>query len=328
MNGFFRGWLYRLWVFGGLAAVVGIVLYVGLTTKPGAPPPYPTIGAAVGVYLIGILVLQAIGIARGKPRDDATHVPTGPSDQPPKTDEELMAVLALPDEDGTRASRRRQAASESYGFTWAQWLPLAATAVLLPLAGFLWVTGAVPQVWQPLGPTGPGIPVAAIPGLVIVVILFLLLPRTLRRARQISDDYNAPLGLAIDKTPQVILLPRVGTGGVGAHIVGPTTFAGRRYGRDVLIDTYAGSSAVLVGCETAEFTLAGDRGPLTVETGVAPAAVAAFLANLDDSRFNGIRIAADPSGIRIDRRGASHKQGWLLDLWLAERLADLQQVTD
>lgn len=325
MQGFFRSWVYRIWVFGGLAVVVGVVLYVGLTSKPGDPPPYPTIGVAIGTYLVGLIVLQAIGIARGRPRaGTASAAPPLPSDSPPLDEDALQEALALPDEDGSRSSRRGRAAADAYAFTWAQWLPMAAVALLLPLAGFLWVTGAVPQVWQPLGPTGPGIPIAAIPGLVIVVALFLLLPRTMRRARQISDDYNAPLGLTVARTPDVILLPRVGTGGVGAHAVGPTTFTGRRHGRDVVVDTYAGSSAVLVECDTAPFHLKGARGGLTVAGGLLPDTMTGFLTTLHDDRLNRIEVRADDAGIRIDRRGASIKRGWLFDLWLAEQLADRQ----
>ena len=67
MYRFYKSWIYRLWVFGGLFAVAGVVLYVGLNTKPGDPPPYGVIGGAVGIYLVGLLALQALGLFLSKP---------------------------------------------------------------------------------------------------------------------------------------------------------------------------------------------------------------------------------------------------------------------
>lgn len=324
MTRFFKGWLYRLWAFGGLVVVAAVVLYVGLNTKPRDAPPYATIGAAVGIYLVGLVVLQAIGISRGRPDDESETAPSLDPYRAPVSPQDLSAVLALPD-GGSASRRHRKAQSDAYRFAWAQWIPMAAAAILLPLAGFLWVTGAVPGVWQPFGPAGIGIPVAALPGLAIVAVLFLLLPWTMRRARQISDDHHAPLGLSIAGTPDVILLPRVGTGGIGAHTVGPTTFAGQRYGRDVVVDAYAGSSAVLVRSAGPAYELSGRKDRLIATTTGPPAPVTDYLNALTpDPRLNRITVTSGPAGIRVDRSGSSLDQGWLFDLWLAERLAELQ----
>lgn len=324
MYRFYKSWIYRLWVFGGLFAVAGVVLYVGLNTKPGDPPPYGVIGGAVGIYLVGLLALQALGLFLAKPGEDDGGVAVAPPDptRAPATPEGLADELALSASGGR--SQRRRAEADSYRFAWGQWLPMAAAALLLPLAGFLWVTGAVPQVWQPFGPMGMGIPVAALPGLAIVFILFLLLPWTMRRAKKIADDYHAPLGLSISRSPTVILLPRVGTDGVGAHTVGPTTFTGRRHGRDVIVDAYAGSSAVLVAQPGPDYRLDGKRGRLHPDGTTVPPAVAELISALvTDDRVNAIRVESGPAGIRVDRRGASVHQGWLFDIWLAERLADV-----
>lgn len=326
MYGFYKSWIYRLWVFGGLAVVAGVVVTIGVSHQPGQPPPYATFGAVLGVWLVGILVLQAIGLTRSRP--PAAESTGGAADEPthpPGTATELIQVLALPDAQGRRRQRHATAAGDAYRFAWAQWLPIAAVAILLPLGGFLWVTGAVPQIWQPLGPTGPGIPVAALPGLVIVVILLALLPRTMGRAKRISDDFHAPLGLQITRTPQSVLLPRVGTDGLSHNLVGPTTFAGVRHGRRVVVDAYAGSTAVLVADPGPAYELRGRSEGLEARGAPAPPAVADYVARLTpDRRWNGLTVTSGSAGVRVDRRGSAVDQDWLVDIWLAEHLADLQ----
>ncbi len=308
-----RSCLYRLWVIGGLLAVVGVVVYVGVTTQPGDPPPYPVFGIAIAVYLGGILLMQGIDLVRRKPAD-AAPVPAG---ELPQTHEQLMAALALP---GSDAARSRAGAEGSRRFSIGLFIPTALVAILLPLGGYLYVSGAVTGVWQPFGPTGIGIPVAALPGLAVVLLLLVLLPRNMRTARKLSDDYNSALGLAISATPTIILLPRIGTDGIGAHAMGPTTFEGQRYGRHVVVDTYAGSTAVLVLAPVEPFEAVGDGGTLRLESG--PPAVQQVLAAVPgDRRWSRVRVRGDSRGIEVTRKGSALDSDWLLDLWLAERLA-------
>ena len=301
-----------MWVVGGLLAVAGVVVYIGLTSKPGDDPPYALIGGAVGIYLLGILGMQAVDLVRRKPQA-AEPVPAG---QLPQTPEQLMAALTLP---GADAARSRAGAQGSRRFSIGLFIPTALVAILLPLGGYLYVSGAVTGVWQPLGETGPGIPIAALPGLAVVVLLVLLLPRNMRRARSLADDYNSGLGLAISRTPSIILLPRIGTDGIGAHTVGPTTFEGDRHGRHVVVDTYAGSTAVLVASPTDTFEVVGKDGRLLVEQG--PAWVADALAGVpQDPRWHKVRLRGSAQGVLAERRGSALDSDWMLDLWLAERL--------
>ncbi len=301
-----------MWVVGGLLAVVGVVVYVGLNYKPGDDPPYALIGAAVGIYLLGILGMQAVDLVRRKPQE-AEPVPAG---HLPQTPEQLMAALTLP---GTDAARARAGAQGSRRFSIGLFVPTALVAILLPLGGYLYVSGTVTQVWQPLGETGPGIPVAALPGLAVVVLLLVALPRNMRRARSLADDYNSGLGLAISRTPSIILLPRIGTDGIGAHTIGPTTFEGDRYGRHVVVDAYAGSTAVLVQRPTDTFEILGKDGRLQAEQ--APAWVQDRLAGVpQDPRWHKVRVRGSAQGVLAERRGSALDSDWMLDLWLAERL--------
>lgn len=307
-----RSCLYRLWVIGGLLAIAAVVLYVGLNTKPGDPPPYPIFGAAVGIYLLGIIVMQAVDLVRKR---EPESVAAGDI---PATHEQLMAALTLP---GADAARSQRGADGSRRFSIALFIPTALMAILLPLGGYLYVSGAVTAQWQPFGPTGIGIPVAALPGLAVLLLLLIALPRNLKRARALTDDYNAGLGLKITTTPSVILLPRVGTQGVGAHTVGPTTFEGQRYGRHVIVEANAGTTAVLVGQSVPTIRIAGNGGRLVLDEG--PQWVAATVAQIPpDERWKHMRLEGSNDGLIVRRKGSAVDSDWMLDLWLAEVLLD------
>jgi hypothetical protein len=296
-----RSCLYRLWVVGGLLAVVAVVVNVGVNTKPGDEPPYVVLGGAVGVYLLGIIVMQAVDLGRKRPAEPLT--PGGL----PQTQEHLVEALRLPGASAADPSASRR-------FNIALFIPTALVAILLPLGGYLYISGQVTQIWQPFGETGIGIPVAALPGLAVVLVLALMLPVTMKRGRQISDDYFAGTGLRGTAMPTVILVPRVGTDGVGVSTVGPSTMEGERYGRHVVVDMYAGRTAVLVQVPSEPFEIAGGEvsGPAWVGQ--------AWHALPDDRRLAKVRIAGSSSGVRADRRGSAVDGDWMLDLWLVEYL--------
>lgn len=309
-----RSCLYRLWVVGGLLAVVAVVVYVGVTTKPGDPPPYPVLGAAVGVYLVGIILMQGIDLMRRRGPE-----PVANGDLP-QTHEQLMAALTLP---GADADRSQRGAQGSRRFSIGLFIPTALVAILLPLGGYLYVSGTVTGVWQPFGPSGIGIPVAALPGLAVVLLLLVLLPRNMKRAKALTDDYNSGLGLQITATPSVILLPRVGTDGVGAHTVGPTTFEGQRYGRHVIVEANAGSTAVLVEQSVPSVRVDAEGGRLVLREG--PPWVGDVLSRIPrDDRWKRMRVQGSGDGLLITRKGSAVDSDWMLDLWLAETLLDAQ----
>ncbi|MEZ5119927.1 MAG: hypothetical protein R2686_08500 [Candidatus Nanopelagicales bacterium] len=311
-----RSAVYRIWVVGGLVAIVLLVLRVGLSTEPGDEPPFVLLGSAVGVYLVGIIVMQAVGLARTDPTPEVGPAPDG---ELPQTVEGMQAMLTLPGADRQRArSGARRAHRQSVGL----FIPTALIAILLPLGGYLYISGTVTQIWQPFGDSGIGIPVAALPGLAMVLVMVLLLPSNMRRARQAADDYNSGLGLRITATPASILLPRIGTDGVGHHVVGPTTMEGIRYGRPVVVDAYSGKTAVLVRAATEPFRVVGKHGRVETD-GAAPAWLADALPQVPpDPRWHKVSLVGGPSGIRADRKGSALDSEWMADLWLAEFLAD------
>jgi hypothetical protein len=315
-----RSWFYRAWVVGGLVLVVVLIIKIALDWKPGTPPPYGVIGVILGIWLIGLLALQAFHLMRARPGpapaltagERAELLEPGPSRDP----ERLAAALSL-----SGVGTVDAAAEAAWRFNLGMFVPAAVVAIVLPLAGLLFVSGAVPGVWSPLGATGPGIPVAAIPGLLIVLVLVVLLPRTMGRARRLGDDHLAPLGLHIDKTPGSTVLPRIGTGGLGHHVVGPTVFVGDRHGRHVTVAIESGTSVVQVAATVDDFVLQGKKGALVAKGGL-PGAVASELTTIPrDPRWTRLTVIGGGEGIEVQRRGRSQDQGWLADLWLAERLA-------
>ena len=292
-----RSLLYRLWVVGGLAAIVFIVLRIGLTTQPGDDPPYVVFGVAIGVYLLGIIIMQGVSLGRTDPTPAVTPTPVG---ELPKTPEGMQAMLALPGADGQRAQQGAQRAHrQSIGL----FIPTALIAILLPLGGYLYISGTVTGVWQPFGETGPGIPVAALPGLAMVLVMALLLPLNMKRAREAADDYNSALGLRITATPRSILLPRIGTDGIGHHIVGPTTMEGVRHGRPVVVDAYSGSTR----CWWPHRPNRSGSRPRTGgsrPTAEAPPWVLQALGRVpSDARWHKVRVEGGPSGIRRGSEG-------------------------
>lgn len=319
-----RSLLYRLWVVVGLLAVAGTVIAIGLSTQPGDEPPYLLIGLVLGTWLLGILVLQGRALVRDGPAAPAPADPGAPlaGGRLPASADGMRALLALPDPDGRAGARSRRGQRAAWSFALAHWIPTALVAVLLPLSGLLFVSGVVDETWRPFGETGPGIPVASIPGLAIVALMVVLLPRTLGRARAIADDHLAPLGLRITHTPTSILLPRVGTEGVGHHVVGPTTMEGRRHGRPVVVEAHSNRTAVLVASPVAPFEARGDDRRLVLRAGEAPWLSPALAALPADRRWKPVTVRGGADGIRVDRPGSGASEAWLTDLWLAERLAD------
>lgn len=296
-----RSCLYRFWVVGGLLAVVAVVLYVGVNTQPGDKPPFVLLGGAVGVYLFGVIVLQAVDLGR---KPSSAPVAAG---ELPRTQEQLIEAIRLPGEGPADPGASRR-------FNIALFIPTALIAILLPLGGYLYISGQVTGVWQPFGESGIGIPVAALPGLALVLVLVLMLPFTMKRGRQISDDYFAGTGLRGTATPTVILVPRVGTDGVGVSTVGPSTMEGQRYGRHVVVDMYAGRTAVLVAAPVDDFEISGGQvsGPDWVQR--------AWAALPGDRRLAKVTIIGGAQGVNAKRRGAAVDGDWMLDLWLIEYL--------
>lgn len=145
-----------------------------------------------------------------------------------------------------------------------------------------------------------------------------------QRAMSESDALTAALGLRITEMPQ-----RVNPGGPEGHSYqeGETVMQGKRYGREVEIRIGAKEYRTRLGGATREFHVRGEDGRLVPsadsldvlrwETESLPA----------DDRWVHIEVRGGAEGVRVLRRvkGMKRKQEglWYLDLWLAEKLAEL-----
>jgi hypothetical protein len=109
-------------------------------------------------------------------------------------------------------------------------------------------------------------------------------------------------------------------------VSGPTVISGERRGRRVEVRLEARHSQTLVDASTPSFEIeAASDGRL--EAGKrAPAAVRKALEALGtDERWQNVEVSAGADGIAVDRRVRTSQQAeqlWMIDLWLAERLAD------
>jgi hypothetical protein len=147
------------------------------------------------------------------------------------------------------------------------------------------------------------------------------------KAYDAANQAMGPLGLELTERLEVTIEPKsVAPFRMGAGVRGATAFSGKRHGRRVSIRMPAGESArslcqVHVGGAAPEFEFRCRDGRLKAADG-APAAVAEALKSVPNSpRWNGLRGSAGPDGIEIEHKGVGQGD-WLLDLWLAERVAD------
>ena len=146
------------------------------------------------------------------------------------------------------------------------------------------------------------------------------------KAYEAANRAMAPLGLELTERLQITIEPKsVAPFRLGPGVHGATEFAGERHGRTVTVRMPADESTrsmcqVRVAVKAPEFEFRTRDGRLKAADG-APAAVAEALKSVPNSpRWNGLRGTAGPEGIEVEHKGVGHGD-WLLDLWLAERLA-------
>lgn len=316
---------YKLWVFGGLATIVVVLIALGMANPTGEGLIFVAL-AMVAVYLAGIFYLQARGLSRTEDRltaaatAGAAEARAGTAGGPPAEWEDLMRALAVREID---ADAQLDASRGMTGMAMGQIRDGAILCALIVVGVGLFYAG-VGGILRPFGQSGPGVPVALLPVFAMIVYLVARIPFNLAAARESGDAYLEPLGLAITSIPDVGVRPRYAGGGMQTDVSGPTVMSGTRNGAPVEISIEARESETRVGAATPKFSVRGEDERLEVRGG-APGGVRAAVAEMGtDRRWKRVEASGGADGVVVRRRvrGSQHTQWlWMADLWLAERLA-------
>ena len=317
---------YKLWVFGGLATIVVVLIALGMANPSGEGLIFVAL-PMLAVYLGGIFYLQTKMVDRAEGEltrtgasDSGSAVATASSAGPPADWKDLMRVLSVNEID---SGEQFDAARGMTGMAHGQIRDGAVLCALILVGVGLFYAG-VGGVIQPFGETGPGFPVALLPVFGMIIYLVAKIPFNLAGARASSDAYLEPLGLAITKMPDIGVRPRYGGSGMQTDVSGPTVMSGTRHGAPVEVSIEARESETRVGAGTPRFTVKGDDERLSAGAD-APDGVRAAVAEMGrDRRWKRVEASGGADGVVVSRkfRGSQHTQWlWMADLWLAERLA-------
>ena len=305
----------------GVVVTAALVAYVALTMGQGQANPKEALAvifAIIGVYVVLLFLFQTLDLSRAESADDrAAAVEPAAVENPALLDDStLWRTMAVRPIDGDAIRARKE--------IWKTTRQSIRTGMLI--TGLIFLT--VPPIYllETFAPLFVGVPlIVGIAGWKSVDLL-----RSgggLDRAYDLSSRAMAPLGLAVTERPTVTIEPKgVAPFRMGTGIHGTLVLEGERHGRRVMVrmpadGTIRTVSEVHLAAATPPFALRTRDGRLKAEKG-APAEVAQLLKKVPNStRWNGVRGVADGEAMLLTRKGA--KSGdWLLDLWLAERLAE------
>ncbi len=173
--------------------------------------------------------------------------------------------------------------------------------------------------------------VTAVGAVVIAVVFMLMIPFLLGRSLKAGEAaYLAPLGLAVsqpgsDLSDDAYLL---GLRSIGEALVnqGATVLGGRRLERQVRIATVGKRSLTWVEAGTPPFEIDSQAGKLVASQNVPPFVAQALKGLRKAKRWQGIRVIGSSQGIAVERESPGENM-WLYDLWLVERLLEASKET-
>ena len=305
--------------------IVGVVIVmvscalVGLTMGQGQSNPkdaYAVIFGIVGLYMVMLFILQSRDLSAAEAADArASTVQPQEIENPATLDEPtLWAAMAIRPVDADAVRARKQ--------IWATGRASLSTAKLVTLLIFL----TVPPIYlfETFVPLFVGVPLIA--GIALWKSVRLI-GGGLDQAYDSASLAMAPLGLEIVERPSLTIEPKgVAPFRMGPAMHGTLRLEGERHGRAVTVNmpTSAGirsPSEVVVHAPAPEYEFRARDGRLKAADGAPPAAAEALKRVPNSPRWNGVRGEAGPAGIVVRRKSAVN-DAMLLDLWLAERLAD------
>jgi hypothetical protein len=304
----------------GVVITAVLVAVVATSANPTDPNPKGTIAVIFGIialYLVIFFFVQSRDLARAEGADaQALSRPAEQIENPAVLDEpQLWAAMAIAPIDDEAARARKQA--------WTTTRQSMSSARLVTLLIFL----TVPPIYllDSFVPLLVGGPVIA------VVLLWRAVPLlTGRELDRVYDNVSrgmAPLGLAVTEAPQLTIEPRyVAPVQMGPKVRGALMLEGHRHGRLVVVRMPAegvrSTSYIGVGVRSSDaFEFRSRDGKVVAGEGAPAAAVEALRSVPGSTRWKSLRGEVSEGRIAVERKGSSSGD-WMLDLWLAERLAD------
>jgi hypothetical protein len=308
-------------VFGIVGVFVVAVACAAVGFTLGQPeddpkPAYALIFAIIGVYLVLLFALQSADLRRAETVDaDAEPLDPAAIDNPATLDDStLWTSMAVHPIDAEALRARRQ--------IWATTRGSIRTGMLV--CGLIFLTVPPMYLFETFVPLFVGVPLIA--GVAIFKSARLF-GGGIDAAYDSAERAMAPLGLRIEERPEITIEAkgaaplRFGTAMHGALVL-----EGERHGRHVVV-TMPADRAIRTPSEV-RVTLAAPRFEMRSRDGKvrggehAPPEVAAALKRVKGStRWNGVRGGSEDGAIVVRRKSAGASD-WLLDLWLAERVAD------
>jgi hypothetical protein len=297
-----------------LCAVIATTLGQG-QAKPRLA--FVLIFGVLAAFFVVLFVLQSADIGRAESGSVAPDVDPGEIQDPIAVDEPtLWASMAVKPIDA--AARRARAT------LWAPARTSLHYGMLITLLIFL----AVPPIYlfDTFVPLMIGAPLIVLTAIVASVRITMSGGQIEAGFDRMSDAMT-PLGLAVTGRPKVELRQRgPAQPGFSAGLDGAIVLAGERHGRQVTITLppltgVKPKSLTNLAVPTPEFTLKARYQRLHAEEGASPAIEQVLMKLAPSERWTGVTAKGGPEGIAFERKGDSGGE-WLLDLWLAERLAD------
>jgi hypothetical protein len=298
------------------AVLVAVVATSADQTDPNPKGTMALIFGIIAAFIVIFFFVQGRDLRRAEGADaDALEQPSGEIENPATLSEpELWAAMAIAPIDEEAVKARKQ--------IWSSTRSSMSSARLVTLLIFL----TVPPIYllDSFVPLLVGLPV------ILAVVLWKAVP--LLTGRELDSAYSrvgrmmAPLGLEVTETPTLTIEPKyVAPVRMGPRLRGALMLEGHRHGRLVVVRMPAEgvrtTSYVGLGVESSEaFTFRSRDGKLVAGDGAAEAVVEALRSVRGSTRWKSVKGEVGEGRIAVERKGSSSGD-WMLDLWLAERLA-------
>jgi hypothetical protein len=298
---------------------MALVAFIGLNSDPQDADPkgtYALIFGIVGAFLILLFFFQSRDLSAAEKGEAKAAIPQDEIKNPATMDEPtLWASMAVKpiDKDALRARKDIWGAARG--------------SMRLGMVICVLIFLAVPPIYL----LDTFVPLLIGAPLIALIALWKGLPMIggggdVAKGYEAANRAMAPLGLELTERLQITIEPKsVAPFRLGPGVHGATEFAGERHGRKVTVRMPADESVrslcrTRIETSAPEFEFRTRDGRLKAADGAPPAVVDALKSVPNSPRWNGLKGKAGPGGIEVEHKGQGHGD-WLLDLWLAERLA-------